>query len=69
MFEHYKGNKYVLKGFSLHTETEKVMVHYEDLEGEPYSRPAEMFFCRVIHDGKLMDRFKDLKYYYHKPRI
>lgn len=69
MFKHYKGGEYVLKGFSLHTETEEVMVHYKDLEGESYARPAEMFFGRVINDGKLMDRFEDLERYYHKPKI
>ena len=69
MFKHYKGGEYVLKGFSLHTETEEVMVHYKDLEGESYARPAEMFFDRVIYDGKLMDRFEDLNCYYNKHQI
>ncbi|PRS47580.1 DUF1653 domain-containing protein [Bacillus sp. MZGC1] len=57
-FKHYKGGTYKLVGEVIHTETEEELVVYHDMDGTVlWARPKEMFFGKVIVDGKEIDRF------------
>ncbi|MCM3374108.1 DUF1653 domain-containing protein [Bacillus sp. C1(2022)] len=41
----------------MHTETEEILVTYEDQDGTLWARPKDMFFGNVIVDGKENKRF------------
>ncbi|WP_235588434.1 DUF1653 domain-containing protein [Bacillus sp. SDLI1] len=41
----------------MHTETEEKLVTYEDQDGVLWARPKEIFFGKVIIDGKKIKRF------------
>ncbi|MFP3325879.1 DUF1653 domain-containing protein [Planococcus sp. SIMBA_160] len=57
-FKHYKGGTYKLVGEVIHTETEEELAVYHDMDGTVlWARPKEMFFGKVIVDGKEIDRF------------
>nr|WP_254122820.1 DUF1653 domain-containing protein [Bacillus sp. FJAT-27001] len=56
-FRHYKGGLYKVIGEVIHTETEEKLVTYEDQDGVLWARPKEMFFGKVIIDGKEIKRF------------
>ncbi|MED3442274.1 DUF1653 domain-containing protein [Bacillus subtilis] len=56
-FRHYKGGLYKVIGEVIHTETEEKLVTYEDQDGLLWARPKEMFFGKVIIDGKEIKRF------------
>lgn len=56
-FRHYKGGLYKVIGEAIHTETEEKLVIYEDHDGVLWARPKEMFFGKVIIDGKEIKRF------------
>ena len=48
IYKHFKGNLYEVLAIAMHTETEEMMVVYQDVEGEAtYARPIEMFISKV----------------------
>lgn len=64
LYQHYKGNKYVVLGTARHSETlEELVVYvtlYENSEGPVWVRPLAMFTGTVEVDGKTVPRFKKL---------
>lgn len=62
LYQHYKGNKYIVRDLARHSETLEWMVVYECLyenpEGKIWVRPREMFLENVTIDGKTIPRFK-----------
>lgn len=57
-FRHYKGGVYTVLCLSLHTENmEKLVLYRRDMDGTIWSRPYDMFFCKVEDGKKLVDRF------------
>ncbi|RUS01085.1 DUF1653 domain-containing protein [Bacillus velezensis] len=48
-------------GEVIHTETEENLVTYEDQDGVLWARPKEMFFGKVVVDGKEIERFTKVK--------
>ncbi|AWD89935.1 DUF1653 domain-containing protein [Bacillus sp. EKM601B] len=56
-FRHYKGGLYKVIGEVIHTETEEKLVTYEDQYGVLWARPKEMFFGKVVVEGKEIKRF------------
>jgi hypothetical protein len=63
-YQHYKGNRYLVLGVSLHSETEELTVVYVPLylhSGPGLSnRPLEMFLGNVVVDGVEQHRFRYL---------
>lgn len=57
---HYKGKEYELIDIVRHSETMEELVLYRALYGERglWVRPKNMFFEKVIIDGKEIDRFR-----------
>ncbi|MER2456349.1 DUF1653 domain-containing protein [Bacillus subtilis] len=51
-FKHYKGGLYKVIGEVIHTETEEKLVTYEDMDGILWARPKDMFFGKIVVDGK-----------------
>lgn len=62
-YRHYKGNEYLLLYLAKHSETEEEMVVYQALYGEEgiWVRPKAMFFEKVENNGKLVNRFEEIK--------
>ncbi len=60
LYEHFKGNKYMLHGVVWHSETEEEMALYQHLYGDFsfWVRPLNMFLEEVEYQGKRMPRFK-----------
>ncbi|OTQ88026.1 hypothetical protein BG30_02250 [Bacillus subtilis subsp. subtilis] len=56
-FKHYKGGLHKVIGEAIHTETEEKLVTYEDMDGILWARPKEMFFEKIVVDGKEVNRF------------
>ncbi|QHQ79352.1 DUF1653 domain-containing protein [Bacillus subtilis] len=56
-FRHYKDGLYKVIGEVIHTETKEKLVTYEDQYAVLWARPKEMFFGKVIVDGKEIKRF------------
>ncbi|WP_268319150.1 DUF1653 domain-containing protein [Bacillus inaquosorum] len=44
-------------GEVIHTETEEKLVTYEDMDGILWARPKDMFFGKIVVDGKEVNRF------------
>ena len=63
LYEHYKGKKYRIIGIAKHSETLEEMVVYQAEYGDKgiWVRPKDRFFEKVEVDGKLVDRFKEIK--------
>ena len=48
IYRHFKGNLYEVLAIATHTETEELMVVYQEVNGEKtYARPLEMFVSKV----------------------
>lgn len=64
LYQHYKGNKYIVKNLARLSETlEELVVYeclYENPEGKIWVRPMKMFLETVVIDGKTTPRFKYL---------
>lgn len=60
VYRHYKGNQYVVIGFSKHSETLEDMVIYKALYGEggTWVRPLSMWENPIEVDGKAVKRFE-----------
>lgn len=65
IYEHFKGNRYLVLGVAKHSETEELMVVYVDLyeneNGQMWVRPFKMFNDYKEVDGKKVKRFKFVK--------
>lgn len=59
-YMHYKGNVYYFISVATHSETEEKLVVYKNDEGRVFVRPYDMFFEKVMVNGKLVDRFKKI---------
>lgn len=62
-FKHFKGNLYRLVHAAKDSETLQRMVVYQALYGQYgyWVRPEEMFFGRVVRDGKEFPRFAEIE--------
>ncbi len=64
LYQHYKGNQYIVRDLAKHSETLEWMVIYECLyenpEGKLWVRPLSMFLEEVMLHGQLIPRFKYL---------
>lgn len=64
MYQHYKGNKYLVLAVAKHSETLEELVVYVSLYDNPtasvWVRPLAMFAEDVVIAGKKMPRFKQL---------
>ncbi len=63
IYEHFKGNKYVVMGVGKHTETDECMVIYYELNNENniYVRPLDMFLSKVDKE-KYPDSKKEYRF-------
>jgi hypothetical protein len=61
VYQHYKGNKYLVLGTATHSETlEKLVVYvtlYDSAHGPLWVRPLAMFAEEVVVDGVKRPRF------------
>lgn len=65
IYQHYKGNTYLVLGTAKHSETlEELVVYvtlYENEEGPLWVRPLKMFLEDVVVNGKNVPRFRKLE--------
>ncbi|MFA6982113.1 MAG: DUF1653 domain-containing protein [Patescibacteria group bacterium] len=64
IYQHFKGNKYLVLGVAKHSETlEELVVYitlYENKESAIWVRPLKMFLEKVEIKGEKVPRFKYL---------
>ena len=64
IYQHYKGNKYLVLGVAKHSETKEDLVVYvtlyENDMASMWVRPLAMFIENVMVDGKSVPRFKKI---------
>ena len=60
VYMHYKGNKYLVLGVVIHSETLEELVLYKALYGEGLNwvRPLEMFLENVETSSQVLPRFR-----------
>jgi hypothetical protein len=63
VYKHFKGNNYRVLHVGKHSETLEAYVVYQALYGEQgiWIRPLEMFLGQKEVDGKLINRFEEIK--------
>lgn len=65
VYQHYKGNKYLVLGTAKHSETlEELVLYttlYENKESALWVRPLEMFLENVVVNGKEVERFRKVE--------
>ncbi len=65
VYQHYKGNKYLVLGTAKHSETlEELVLYttlYENKESALWVRPLEMFLENVVVNGKKVERFRKVE--------
>lgn len=66
-YRHYKGNIYEFLAIAIHSETQEELVIYRAMYftkngkyGTVFARPKDMFFSKVVVDGKEVPRFERL---------
>ena len=61
-FIHFKGGLYKMLGTACHSESLEKVVVYQALYGanKIWVRPLDMFFDKIILNGVLVDRFKEI---------
>lgn len=70
IYQHYKGNYYLLLHFASHSETGETLVVYRSLsDGRVWVRPEGMFHGGVEVNGEVVPRFKllDIQTEYLQP--
>jgi hypothetical protein len=61
LYQHYKGNFYIVVGIGMHTETGEELVCYREATVERYwFRPAKMWEEQVMVNGRFVPRFKKI---------
>ncbi len=64
IYQHYKGNRYLVLGIAKHSETKEDLVVYVSLYTNDMAslwvRPQAMFLEDIVVDGKTVQRFKKL---------
>lgn len=64
LYQHYKGNKYLVLGVAKHSETKEDLVVYVALHDNDMAnlwvRPLKMFTENILIDGKNVPRFKKI---------
>lgn len=67
IYQHYKGNKYIVLSVAKHSETlEELVVYislYDNEESKMWVRPLSMFMEEVEYNGVKQPRFKFLSNY------
>ncbi len=60
IYQHYKGNYYLVLCVSRHTETGEEMVVYQSLYGDlrVWARPIDLFVGDIEYKGVLQSRFR-----------
>ena len=60
VYEHYKGNRYLVIDKVTHSETEESMVLFRTMYGDEnlWVRPYSMFFENIEVDSQTVPRFK-----------
>jgi len=60
IYEHYKGNRYMVIDIARHSETDELLVLYRTMYGDKdlWVRPWAMFFEKVLVNGVELPRFK-----------
>lgn len=65
IYQHYKGNKYLVLGIAKHSETlEELALYttlYENKESALWVRPLKMFLENVMVNGKEVERFRKVE--------
>lgn len=65
LVKHYKGQVYHIIAFARHSETQEILVIYQQypVEGGPitWARPEKMFFEELVIDGIKVRRFEWVK--------
>lgn len=59
-YKHFKGGVYTFICLAKHSETGETLVIYKDRDENTFARPYEMFFDKVEHEGKQVQRFIEL---------
>lgn len=67
IYQHFKGNQYLVLCIALHTETNEKMVIYQDIHDKEkiYARPYEMFISKV-DKGKYPDVKQEYRFEEHE---
>src|SRR5579875_1718610 len=64
-WRHYKGNEYIVKGLTMHSETMEYMVLYEDEKGTSWVRPLSMWEEMIEKPNYKGPRFMLIDEVYH----
>jgi len=71
IYEHYKGQSYLVFVTANHTETGEDMVVYtsSSAEGQLWTRPSSMFSDTVVVEGQQLPRFRFVRPLYHSEKL